>query len=125
MMSLVLLRVSKTFQFLNHPNGINGFVDAANKAADWAKDKVSTYGIRFDLYDLLFVMQKEDFSSDSKRSADAAINKARDAVKSGADSIKSGADKAASKAKKNYVSQSTLFSYNEFFFFNFSKPAQI
>ena len=50
-----------------------------------------------------FFIQKENLSSDSKRSADAAINKARDAVKSGADSVKSGADTAASKAKKSYV----------------------
>ncbi len=52
----------------------------------------------------IFLIQKNDASSDSKRNADAAINKARDAVKSGADKVKSGADKAASKAKKSYVS---------------------
>ena len=44
-------------------------------------------------------------SSDAKRTADAAINKTRDAVKSGADSVKSGANTAANKAKKTYVSK--------------------
>ena len=46
-------------------------------------------------------------SSDAKRTADAAINKTRDAVKSGANSVKSGVDTAASKAKKTYVSNVT------------------
>ncbi len=50
------------------------------------------------------ISQKDDVSSNTKRNADAAINKARDAVKTGADSVKSGANTAASKAKKAYVS---------------------
>lgn len=93
-------------------------IDAANKATDWAQEKVHIYQI-FSFVNI-FISQKQEFSSDSKRKVNEAVNKTRDAVKSGADSVKSGADKAASKAKSYVSYQSRLInfiSYYVFFYF--------